>query len=453
MSNSLGDSRISFIHQNLQSIGNCVESLELLLEQNSNCKVLCCTEHWKTASQLENYAINGFSLLTSFCRKKENSHGGSAIFVSQDFKCKARDDIKSFSIEEVFECCAGEFKSNGSKFVIVCIYRPSGADVEHFLARLDELLDLIVNEKVKVFLLGDFNIDFLSNNQCLRDLLSIFLSYDLRYTIFQPTRITVTSSTCIHNIVTNYDDIYKSKVLNANISDHTAQSIEIDFKTNNMAEVSYRVFNKKTKETFKNTLARTDWTFLYTIPNNDVNSQWNAFMEVVLIQFEKHFIHKKKKVGKFEKKKSWALGDPDIEECKRQLDVLYVMKTRDSLYRESYNKKKKEYNMLLVNKKKEHFSKRLKNSDNKSKSAWAIVNEIKGNKRNVGIETEEDMQRTADNFNNFFANAATNALAQLDYIPFSSDIPYAENVMGYKVVDLEELTECVDGLKNKLSSG
>nr|CAI5829819.1 unnamed protein product [Callosobruchus analis] len=336
MSNSLGDSRISFIHQNLQSIGNCVESLELLLEQNSNCKVLCCTEHWKTASQLENYAINGFSLLTSFCRKKENSHGG-----------------------KVFECCAGEFKSNGYKFVIVCIYRPSGADVELFLARLDELLDLIVNEKVKVFLLGDFNIDFLSNNQCLRDLLSIFLSYDLRYTIFQPTRITVTSSTCIDNIVTNYDDIYKSKVLNANISDHTAQSIEIDLKQTTWL----KVFNKKNKETFKNTLARTDWTFLYTIPNNDVNSQWNAFMEVVLIQFEKHFIHKKKKVGKFEKKKSWALGDPDIEECKRQLDVLYVMKTRDSLYRESYNKKKKEYNMLLVNKKKDHFSKRLKNSD------------------------------------------------------------------------------------------
>nr|CAI5843347.1 unnamed protein product [Callosobruchus analis] len=354
MSNSLGDSRISFIHQNLQSIGNCVESLELLLEQNSNCKVLCCTEHWKTASQLENYAINGFSLLTSFCRKKENSHGGSAIFVSQDFKCKARDDIKSFSMEEVFECCAGKFKSNGSKFVIVCIYRPSGADVELFLARLDELLDLIVNEKVKVFLLGDFNIDFLSNNQCLRDLLSIFLSYDLRYTIFQPTRITVTSSTCVDNIATNYDDIYKSKVLNANISDHIAQSIEINQTT------WLKVFNKKNKETFKNTLARTDWTFLYTIPNNDVNSQWNAFMEVVLIQFEKHFIHKKKKVGKFEKKKSWALGDPDIEECKRQLDVLYVMKTRDSLYRESYNKKKKEYNMLLVNKKKKHLFQKIK---------------------------------------------------------------------------------------------
>lgn len=71
---------MSVIHQNVRSLGNCIDLLEDILKDNPDCKILCLTEHWKSEEQIKSLGIQNFSLSARFCRN-EGEHGGAAIFV------------------------------------------------------------------------------------------------------------------------------------------------------------------------------------------------------------------------------------------------------------------------------------------------------------------------------------------------------------------------------------
>lgn len=430
-----------------------MEEVELFLQNYESCKFFCCTEHWKTESQLVNYGVSNFQLLTSFCRQRENSHGGSAIFVSRDFtECKAREDIKSFSVSEVFECCGGEFKHDGFTYIVISLYRPPGPDLDLFLSKLDELIHSIINENVYIFLLGDFNIDFLSSSQAKKQILTLFLTFNLKLQIFEPTRITSRSATCIDNIVTNYSRESESHVLHSLISDHTAQIIELDLKINSHKKIRYRNFNNENKLFFKESLSNMNWKTIYDAPNQEVDKQWHTFFNILMNEYNR-FFPLKERFLKHGAKRNKIVMTPEILECKRQLDILYMLKNINDLSKENYNKKKKEYDQLLIKAKQSNCSERIRNSDNKSKSVWAIVNEVKGKtQNNTGISVKDDVCNVADNFNSYFATAAAKLLQQLENIPFSSNIVRFDTEMENILVDSNELAECVKGFKNKHSS-
>ena len=60
---------ISIIHQNIQSIGNSVDKINYMLQNNPECKILCFCEHWKSMEQLEKIKINNFRLQNKYCRE------------------------------------------------------------------------------------------------------------------------------------------------------------------------------------------------------------------------------------------------------------------------------------------------------------------------------------------------------------------------------------------------
>ncbi|KAG5868214.1 hypothetical protein JTB14_015998 [Gonioctena quinquepunctata] len=69
----------------------------------------------------------------------------------------------------------------------------------------------------------------------------------------------------------------------------------------------------------------------------------------------------------------------ELIDCKNTLDILLVMTRTAEGYNEVYREVKKRYNRLLVDVRKEHYKKRIDESDNKTKCVWQIVSEIKGN--------------------------------------------------------------------------
>ncbi|KAK9891284.1 hypothetical protein WA026_013595 [Henosepilachna vigintioctopunctata] len=80
--------------------------------------------HWQCQDQIEKYMIDGFNLVTGYCRGK-NKHGGSAIYVDGQIQnCKPRLDLNNISIVNNFECSAVEYRiDHNFKLVVVCIYR------------------------------------------------------------------------------------------------------------------------------------------------------------------------------------------------------------------------------------------------------------------------------------------------------------------------------------------
>ncbi|KAJ8976452.1 hypothetical protein NQ317_000193 [Molorchus minor] len=82
-----------------------------------------------------------------------------------------------------------------------------------------------------------------------------------------------------------------------------------------------------------------------------------------------------KKVNLHASKTKFSTDDPRIRECKNRLDILYVISNTDKSYRAAYNETKKDYNRLLAENKSAKLQKRIRESDNKSKCVWSIVNE------------------------------------------------------------------------------
>ncbi|CAH2005860.1 unnamed protein product [Acanthoscelides obtectus] len=241
--------RIALLHQNVQSLGNSINEVNQMIANNSDCKLICITEHWKSQNQIINYAIRNFKLASYFCRKL-GKHGGSAVYVRVGVQCSERLDIKSLSVEGSLECAAVKCSLYGFNFIMLSIYRPPSGNKHVFLEKMERILLKIRDDSATIFIAGDFNIDFSQESLNKQLLCSLLNSYDLHQTIFQYTRITSTSGTCIDNIFTN-TSTYVSNVINSLISDHTAQKITMKVNRNNLGDViQKRIFSSENKEFF-----------------------------------------------------------------------------------------------------------------------------------------------------------------------------------------------------------
>ena len=155
---------ISVIHQNVQSIGNCIDELNLFLKQNSECVALCITEHWKTYHQLTAHGVNGFELGASFCRE-ENKHGGSAVYVKCGLPHKEIPKITSMSISGEFECAAVDIRVDNTRIIVSSIYRPPDGNVGVYTSKMEELLSMVFSYKDAIVIIaGDFNIEMYKDN-------------------------------------------------------------------------------------------------------------------------------------------------------------------------------------------------------------------------------------------------------------------------------------------------
>ncbi|XP_045471745.1 intracellular protein transport protein USO1-like [Harmonia axyridis] len=316
------ENEITVIHQNLQSIGNCVDELNEFLQAQNKCTFLCVTEHWKTASQLPIYKIEHYNLAASFCRTLENKHGGSAIFARDGLLGKVRKEATENSVENHIEISACEFKINKTKIVVSAVYRTPSGDFETFLQRLEKLVALFTNEANKtVIIAGDFNVNFVSKDSIERlQMCSMLNSYGVYPTISENTRITETAATCVDNVLVNRCSI-SGEILHSQISDHTAQKLTVTIGKTETKKVMRRIFNQENIDTFLNALGSLEWMEIREIDERDVNGQCEWFMKLYLACFNGCFPLKRITLGSRQRRRM----DPEVAECKNRRDILYTV--------------------------------------------------------------------------------------------------------------------------------
>ena len=279
---------IDIIHQNVQSMGNSVDSVNNMLKNNPNCKIVCITEHWKTQEELKCLAIENFNLGSAYYREHKQ-HGGSAIYVHKSVKFKPRKKLSQISIKNVFECAALECELNKTGVLILSIYRPPTGNTELFLSCIEKILSDIFKENKLIVVAGDFNIELLISNGDRTNFLSLMSSFNLKQTIFENTRITPNSESCVDNIFVNcrYLDTI---VINTHKSDHTAQKIILQLQEPPENKAGYkRSFSQQNKDILINMLKDQNWMEVYAAEGCDVNVQWCAFMNTFINIFKHCF--------------------------------------------------------------------------------------------------------------------------------------------------------------------
>lgn len=411
---------------------------------------MCISEHWKTETQLSNFGINNFYLAEAVCRKNENQHGGSAIFARQGTQFKSLKTITALSEQGICECSVCQFIIQGEKIAIMCLYTPGGV-VADFLRCLEDILNKFVSFPGRIFLVGDFNIPMHEKDKSSEKelLFSLLNSYNMFPMVKEYTRVTNVSRSLIDNIFTNYPENCEVKVHFNLISDHAAQSMSFFIQKHNEF-VSKRIFNDFNKLDFKTRLKEEEWTRVYNANNAD--EIWDNFHNIFLYHFNVSFPIRRFKQRNNPQKQ--IRNDPEIERCKRHLDVLYVMSSVDTTFKPQYKRAKKIYEDTLAKRKAERFQKEIENSDNRTKTVWSIINNIKsGSGIPRDIQMDGDGEMIANHFNSYFLNCTADLLSASPVGDHQTYFEQADRSMFLKPITETEIIKVVNSLSNKHSSG
>lgn len=305
----------------MQSIGNAVEELNEFLDQHKDTLFVCITEHWKTEDQLRNFVLDNFYLASSFCRRGENEHGGSAVYVLNGVQATAMDRVNSLSVQGQFECAACECRVGRQKVVVISLYNPTSGSNEIFLEKFEEMLAALNFETAIIIIAGDFNIDLLTNSREREEFLSIIQSFNIQHTICQATRITPTRGSCIDNILVNMEDEFESEIIHSMISDHTAQKVTFKIAGYNSSSPGFvyrRGFNDLNNQKFTDRLSQASWDQVFSSGAEQVESQWNAFDSVFTGLFNECFPLRRVQLNKCESTKRFTSEcSQKVKECKK----------------------------------------------------------------------------------------------------------------------------------------
>lgn len=412
-------------------------------------------------------------MASSFCREK-GKHGGCALYIHNSCTFNERIDITTISVSNIFECSAIQFNLGSTRIIAVCIYRSPQADVNIFFEKITTILQKCLQEKAEILIMGDFNIDILSDNKETREFISIAEYFSLKFTIKEPTRLV--SRSCLDNFITNIEG--DTKVTENHISDHSTCVFRFAQDVNEgISKTKYfnRKINEETTAKFLNCLSEQNWQDIFEFETHEVNEMWNNFENKFKILFNECFPLVKRTIRS---KSNKFIETPDLKKMKNVLDYLLIASTTRQDLKSSYNRMKKKYDRAISEAKRAHTGKIIATSDNKSRATWRLVNSLTGKKHKNNecpIKTNNPKQ-LAEEFNEFFANAAPSLVKNLPMKPphknkkqktiknsfFVFDITNAEvmsalkklkntNTCGYDEIPVSLLKNCISQIVSPLT--
>ena len=270
-------------HLNLQSINNKIDLVKIQIKQ-LKFHLFTFSESWLT-EDIPDYMLNieGYNLVRLDREWKEGGSnatkrgGGVGLYIKDDLTYTQANMVKHNISNKDIECCWIMVIRENTKEMLVCVvYRPPSGNVEAFCDYLNLTLEEIGNNfNREIFIMGDFNINYLGvNTQNMKHLLNFEQTTGLKQIIKQPTR----GENCIDLIFTNSNDVTNSGVWGLNISDHdmvyiTKKKASVTRKRVSFIGRSYRNYNK---EVLQGRLNNLDWNQFWRM--QDPNECWSYIL-------------------------------------------------------------------------------------------------------------------------------------------------------------------------------
>lgn len=370
--------------------------------------------------------------------------------------------LVNLSVDKVFECSAVEIKINEVVYCIICLYRTPDSDTNIFLSKFEETLSFIFNKSHISFVIvcGDFNIDFLCKEKNTLDLKDLINSYCM-YSVFEePTRTMNEKGTAIDYILTNLNNqILQKNILHTGLSDHSGQKIIIDVNVpQNINTYKFRSFSKNNISKFKEALNMETWYNVYN--NQTVEYKYTAFHNILHSHYDLCFKFVSKNLDS-KNDNNWIT--PGIKVASVHLKELFALQKNGIIPTEYYKNYKTIYNQVIRQAKKMYFDNIIKNSANKSKTIWKIINSsIKNNlnqNSNEPVEIEVNDQLSTDKpkisnkFNSYLINLPKTYNTSQSNITQIPVLPNNENTIYLQPITISEMVETINSLKDSNSLG
>lgn len=129
-------------------------------------------------------------------------------------------DLKQFNHELSFECACSVSTTN--KLIVLCIYRSQLGDINVFYNSMHQVLEHIFRQYTKytIIVAGDFNICLLNKSHEAVKFTDMVKQFGLIQTIYEPTRVTKSTSSLIDNIFINDHEVCTGAVQHSRIIMH-----------------------------------------------------------------------------------------------------------------------------------------------------------------------------------------------------------------------------------------
>ena len=266
----------------------------------------------------------------------------------------------------------------------------------------------------EIFLLGDFNVDFMPDANNTNKLKDIFATYGLEQLLNEPTRVTSNSSTLIDLCVTNTaTKIVNSGVLHLGISDHSL--IYMTYKTK-YERSGKRIIEIQSMKNFRK--EQQHWNDIKL--SSDPNRMWSKWKSLLMACIDRHAPLRHKRVGS--KRSPWITSQ--LQRKMRKRDYLKQKEIREDNYQiwEQFKHARNHTNNLIKTAKREYFVNNFEINKSNSKETWNLINQLssRSSKKSVNIseiKTGTNVINTptelAEAFNLYFSTVGKKLAAEI----------------------------------------
>ena len=157
------------LHLNARSLNRNLDSIKLLLQSlEHTCSFIGICESWlrPNTNSPSMFDIEGYTLLRA--DRCDGRGGGVALYFENGISFKLLDNMPEISHCETLSIEV----NNGSKHkstAIGVIYHPPGTPVDQFSLKTDQYIHTMSENQRQVYLMGDFNINLLLNENEISD--------------------------------------------------------------------------------------------------------------------------------------------------------------------------------------------------------------------------------------------------------------------------------------------
>jgi bisphosphoglycerate-dependent phosphoglycerate mutase len=430
--------------------------------------IICLSEHWLGEEEVSSTTIQGYEIGNYYCRSKRRN-GGVIIYVKTGISVRPLLSVDSLSTELHAECTSILVESLTMQTTVVNVYRAPSGIIDVFYDTVTKILSVTSLKKGRIIIGGDINVDFMSEGSLKNRLMDLITSSGMTNIIDQPTRVTVTSATCIDNVFTNVnkDDICVD-VIDLGISDHHALIVRLkNIETTQIAfdAVYKRSFSEHKKEEFNYQLSKIQWNTV--IQSTTVDEMFGEFMETFKKSFDGAFPRVKKKPQNVQKTRGLKWFTPELKTRSKDVQRAYAeskRKPHDLDAKSTYNRMKKIYASEIKEAKRKLNNQIISTAKNKVKAAWSVIksnNNESSQKPNSDLKikletgTISEQQEVAELFSDYYKSLVPKLLKTRP--PAPARLPETtrmhDNIIFLTPLTTSELYNIILDTCNKHSAG
>ena len=409
--------------------------------------IVCLNEtHITDDIEEKELEISGYKFVASYSSSRHT--GGTLIYVKHGVNITELDKV---ACNPYYWSVMLKLQVNKECIICISIYRSPNSNGNEFLNYFEEILNNDLINANKTIILGDFNINFNSNNSMANRLKNIITDSGFKQIIVEDTRVTSVSSTLIDLVITNDTNLKELPRNLPNLSDHRTLAVEMTVKDIETKKkyMHVRNLNRDNIDKIIADLNMKNWDYTST----DVNVLYTNFIGNIMSSINK--ICPEKRI--LAKVTPWI--NKNVKQAQKERNEAYKTweLTRTDCHWEEYKAKRNRVTTVIRQERIQYYEKNIDECRGDNKKMWRTVKELSSRTQTGDFDVDKisfdkHSSTLEENFNNFYYESIKDIANSIEDKPFDLQIEAAREQIKFSLfrrINLSQLKKIVFSVKNK----